>query len=86
VSTATLHKPWCNDHAESDPGHPKSADWCCHHVNVAGVFVDVLDDASLGSPVSLTVWSDNASILTPAQARELAAALVKGAEILEATA
>jgi hypothetical protein len=33
--------------------------------------------------VSLTVWSDNASILTPAQARELAAALLKGAEILE---
>lgn len=80
-ATALQHRPWCDDHAPADPNDPSDATgFCSRTVDVGEVGVELADDS--GETVIL-LWPGTDRRVTPGQAREIAAELIRAAETVE---
>lgn len=85
ISTATQaptlqHRPWCDDHATPDPNDPSGTGFCSRTVDVGQVGVELADDDE-GTVILL--WPGTDRRVTPEQAREIAAELIRAAETVE---
>lgn len=82
----TQHKPWCNDHSDADPDQPGDTGACSwqRHPGRGENFVNV-EEGENGSPPYVAVWGDG-KVLTPQEARTMAADILEAADIAEANA
>lgn len=85
ISTATQapslqHRPWCEDHATADPNDPSGTGFCSRTVEVGQVGVELADEDE-GTVILL--WPGTDRRVTPEQAREIAAELIRAAETVE---
>ena len=80
TTTALQHRPWCTDHATADPHEPGSTGFCSRTVDVGQVGIELADEPE-GTVILL--WPGTDRRVTPAQARQIAAELVRAAETVE---
>jgi hypothetical protein len=81
TATALLqHRPWCDDHAPADPQEPGDTGFCSRTVDVGEVGVELAVEPE-GAVILL--WSGTDKRVTPEQARQIAAELVRAAETVE---
>ena len=78
--TALQHRPWCDDHAAADPHAATDTGFCSRTVDVGGVGVELADEPD-GTVILL--WPGTDHRVTPAQARQVAAELIRAAETVE---
>ena len=80
IDRPSLHEPWCNDHVDG-----VGESWCSHEVRIGEVIVEVDQQEGQDGP-RLCLWGANDEAISAQQARQVAAELIKAAEVLEASA
>lgn len=83
TATETQHQPWCTEHVDPNPQEGVSG-WCVAKSVTHGVEADLASGVdSLNGGSGIEIYASGQDVITAAQAREVALALVRASLVLE---
>jgi hypothetical protein len=83
TTATTMHEPWCTQHVDDGP-EQDMVGWCAARTITNRVEVEIVSDIeTLDGATGIEIYAPGEHYLTADQVREVAAALLEAARIIE---